>query len=210
MTWTTPLSALLLLVCSAGCAVSPYQNRLLPDENGMPKIYFFAYGKFCGPGYPALKLRQKLIDHWPPADDLDTICYAHDQCYTSTFDDSDICDSALHMMAIQYQNEFQNDGCWNVMTDVVIAFFGKNYGKSDTPSGTISGQLAHTILGIPQAAFWAATKAPLRPFLKSPKEGSCNVSPEADPISIVKSFEDFYVKSGLNEAKRSIVIPVPQ
>ena len=208
MTSISVLSAILVL-CTAGCAVSPYQNRTLPDSNGVPKKYFFAYGKFCGPGYPALKAGQKLIDHWPPADDLDTVCYAHDQCYATTFDDSDVCDSALHMMAIQYQNEFQNDGCWNVMTDVVIAFFGKNYGMSDTASGPVSGRLAHTILGIPQAAFWAATKAPLRPFLKAPIEGSCNVAADANPISIVKAFETYFAKSGLNEAKRTKFIPVP-
>lgn len=182
-----------------GCAVSPYQNRVLDDGKGGKNEYFFAYGNYCGPDFPPAKTAGKeLLDYWPPADDLDATCYAHDYCYDTTFDDNLICDSAFMSMVIDHQSRLEQKGCWNLTTDIVIAFFGKNWGKGKSEVETNSYQFVKTILGIPTAGFWAITKAPLRPFLNHPIEGSCNEGDKSNYSRVFKEFEELFANATLN------------
>lgn len=46
------------------------------------------HGHFCGGGYPAGAGKKNakgvlvtMADFYPPVDDLDAVCYAHDHCY---------------------------------------------------------------------------------------------------------------------------------
>ena len=199
----------ILFFVLSGCSVSPWQNRQLDDGAGGQKEYFFAYGKYCGPGWPPLTQGQKLIDYWPPADDMDAICYAHEICYELTFYDNRLCDSAFHRMAISYQTRFKNKGCWNLATDITIAFFAKNYGKGVNDIETSATQITHTLLGVPAAAFWAVLKTPLRPFLKDSDEGACNVGETSDPELVISTFEYKYKNLVLNRGSDEIHIPVP-
>ena len=200
---------LALIFLQVGCAVSKYQNRTLPDATGAPTKYFFAYGKFCGPNYPDTNTGKTLQDYWPPVDDVDALCYAHDQCYALNGDNDYTCDNALLKAAIDSQTKIKKEGCWNLITDLTIAFFGKNYSVARDSAGTISAQLTHSTLGMSFAAFWAVAKAPIRPFLSEPAEGACIAEESGNPERIIARFEELFITAGLNKNGQKIVIPIP-
>ena len=80
------------------CAHDPYLLRTLDDGVVGSRRYMFAYGKYCGPGYPANAPNTSRFDRltqvWPPVDDLDAACYAHDYCYAANYSKT-LCDFAL-------------------------------------------------------------------------------------------------------------------
>lgn len=91
-------------------------------------------------------------------------------------------------MVIDSGTELDRKGCWNLTTDMVIAFFFKNWGRGNDGSETFSNRLVQSLLGIPTAAFWATLKAPLRPFLAYPVEGTCS---SQEPDSLCKTIQRF-------------------
>lgn len=201
-----------------GCVSSPYKKRLVDNGLGEKVERFFAYGNFCGGKYPANlgktdlhgKLRV-LTDFYPPVDDLDAICYAHDYCYDFPLGNNVTCDSVFHKMVINSQSNYSGEGCWNLVTDMTIAFFGKNWEKGNTRIETAANQIVQTTLGIPTAFFWAALKYPISPFLSDPVEGTCNLGDEPDIEAVFKEFETLYRDSlfNYNQIPIKILIPLP-
>lgn len=210
------LLMLWVTVSMLGCASNPYRNRVVQDEQGKDVQRFFAYGHFCGGGYPASVGKKNakgmlvtLADFYPPVDDLDAICYAHDHCYEVKEGNRVSCDDVFHAMMIEAQTSIKGEGCWNLTTDVTIAFFGKNWERGNSGSETFSNQLVQTTLGLPTALFWALLKYPVSPFLSYPKEGSCNMGETADLAGVFARFEKLYENALFNDAHVKITVPVP-
>jgi hypothetical protein len=63
--------------------------------------YFYKYGNFCGPGWPAYPAGNSsaqqiaLIDSMEPVDDIDRVCRAHDRCYWQYGQNNEQCDLML-------------------------------------------------------------------------------------------------------------------
>ena len=207
---------LILLVSSLAlqaCIHNPYLNRVVTDSSGNPQKYAFAYGKFCGGGYPTEIAgypggrTQQLRVAGVPVDDIDAVCYAHDQCYA--LGTPTVCDSALHSMLIDYQTEFASIRCWNLDTDMVIAFFGKVWGRGQDTIATTAHSVAGSAIGLPSALFWAALKLPLRPFVPFPREGDCRLKQAPTLEETLVRFERQYRESGLAARNESISLPRP-
>lgn len=157
--------------------------------------YPFAYGNFCGPNYPPAVADCRsceLLRRWPPVDELDAMCYAHDQCYASKGMSNVTCDDAFHSMLIKAQSELEAPGCWHLTTDMTIAFFFKYWGRGSDSNETWSHRLVQFSLGIPVAAFWAILKLPIRPFLRFPEEGRCGAAGSAKACEVIRNFERQY------------------
>jgi len=191
------------------CATGPYRNRVIKQEDGTEEKLFFAYGKFCGPDYPKLKPGRNLIDFWPPLDDVDAICYAHDQCYANSFDHNDICDSAFIKTLNKYSMKLKADGCWGLTGDVIDGFFAKNYGKGETETETFATQLTHSTAGLFFAVLLQTVRSPLNFFSKPAVEGTCNVEATSNPRPLIEDFQKAYLETVLNKKKSSILIPMP-
>jgi hypothetical protein len=218
------LGATAVMACTA---CSPFMFRQVPDglahEDGVERRVrrFYAYGQFCGGGYPAgpesetqAERRVRLKAHYPPHDDLDAICFAHDHCYADGGTNLVSCDSVLLKMMIDYENQFMGKGCWNVSTDVVIAFFGKFWEKGSRGSETVSNRLVGVSMGVPFALFWMVLKTPARPFLANPPVieghgtlGTCNLQQESDPEKMFAEFERRYLTALFNDQNYPFRVP---
>ena len=224
------LAAMLSVFTAFACtACSPFMFRAVddgvPHEDGKQKTetFFYAYGQFCGAGYPTNLHKlgrdgrdRTLSSLYPPHDDLDAICYAHDACYADKGTNHVTCDSVLLHMMIKYENEFVGKGCWNVSTDVVIAFFGKFWEKGRVGTETMANRLVGVAMGVPTAIFWAVLKAPTRPFAPNPKVveglgalGTCNLESVSDPDKMFVEFETGYLTALFNDQHRSFWVPRP-
>ncbi|MGH1539143.1 MAG: hypothetical protein ACRBHB_01860 [Arenicella sp.] len=208
-------SLLLLLFFLTSCTAK-YINRDVDDGLGGQKNLLFAYGKFCGGGHPANIGRngiegkpRTLLGMYPPMDDVDAMCYAHDYCYELEEANNLICDDAFHSMIINYQTEIDAKGCWNLLTDMTIAFFGKNYEKGNNSSETWSSRFVQTLLGVPTAIFWSVLKVPIKLFSADAIEGTCNVADASSPESVIDEFEVRYKNESLNQDRLEINIPIP-
>ena len=204
------LTLIILAAALAGCASGQYRNRVMKNAAGKDETYFFAYGKFCGPNYPALKEGEKLSDRWPPQDDLDSVCYAHDQCYAITFGDNDRCDRALRVTLNKHSTKLKADGCWGLAGDMIDAFFAKNYSKGESKSETIATQLTHSTTGLFFAGLLQALRSPLNLFSKPAVEGTCNIESTSNPRRLISDFQDAYQSGFLVEKTSPINIPVPE
>lgn len=142
---------------------------------------------------------------------LDVICYAHDYCYDFPLGNKVTCDSVFHKMVINNQSNYSGDGCWNLVTDMTIAFFGKSWEKVNTRIETAAHQIVQTTLGAPTAFFFAALKYPISPFLSDPVENTCNLGDEPNVEAVFKEFEALYKDSlvNYNQIPIKILIPPP-
>lgn len=200
---------LCLLMCSLlMCGCSPYIKRTIVHDDGTSRQYPYAYGKFCGPGYPkGFETQTQLQTRWPPMDDIDALCYAHDQCFRAANTSQVGCDSVLLDMLIASQSKYQAKGCWNDATNMTIAFFAKPYGTGHTKQDAYSSRVAQWLVGVPTGVMWAIVKTPLFPFLENAEEGTCNLAEASDPEPIVAEFLRRYEQEAVKYQRPSIQIP---
>lgn len=197
------------LCCLILCGCGTYVRRPVQHDDGTIIVYPYAYGKFCGPGHPRQAPTQIDIQNlWPPIDDMDALCYAHDQCFRANATSQVGCDSVLLAMLIKSQSAYRAKGCWNDATNMTIAFFAKPWGKGHNRIDTYSDRVAQTLVSIPTGLFWAAIKAPLLPFLKNSEEGTCNISESSRPDEVVEEFLEIYNLESLSQGRPSIEIPI--
>lgn len=201
-----------------GCSSKPYINRTVNDGQGGKVNRPFAYGKYCGAKYPANvgKIGSNgniitLSKYFPPVDDLDAICYAHDHCYNNSENNRIVCDSALENILIKYTGEFTGKGCIGLSTDMGIAFDTKFWEKGNTKTETGINLILKIIIGIPSAAFQSIVKHSITlPFLSGPQEGTCNLGYEPNYKMIFSEFEKSYSSDIFNEQNIQIKIPIPE
>jgi hypothetical protein len=203
----------LLQLALAGCAHDPYRNRVLDDGHGGTKKYFFAYGKFCGPGYPPLKpgyanIADETVAMWPPNDELDAMCYAHDLCYEDGGVTA-VCDDALQRLLVENSVKFKGAGCHRLTGDMTLAFFAHCSVNGATERETFANRAVCWTFGVPATALMAMLEAPFmwRKFPTS--ETTCSTSDDPDLRETVHAFEDRYQKSAINQSHKPIIIPLP-
>lgn len=200
-----------LLLCS--CASNKhFLVRKKDEQDGGVKIYIFSYGKYCGPGLPATSSDDRLaglLMNFPLVDDVDAACYAHDACYALTQDNDANCDSAIESTTLQIQSHLGSTECWNLATDLTLAFSGKPYSKGGSAGETSLDRAVQTGIGSPFSLFWATLKSGVRPFIGYPNKG-CNLSEISDPERIINIFTEHYKNAPFNRDRKPIAIPKSQ
>lgn len=202
---------LLMISCFfVGCANSPYHKRTISDSKDNEVEIFFAYGKYCGPGYPILNpisteknailnVFEGYAKAHPPADDLDAICFAHDYCYARQGANDLACDLIFWRIVMKYYRDFQGKGCEDLSWDMVRVFFGKSWSHTkDYRENSNSLERGITTLGysIVRAPIFAASFVFdllfwRRPLDNHPKtEGKCNLGIEANHQKLISEFNN--------------------
>jgi len=116
------LSCLAVLLLLAGCTANPFVNREIETESGESVRYPFAYGRFCGPGRPKSAEADTPLDlfnSWPPVDDIDTMCFAHDYCLQATNKAFNECDFAMALTIRHFRSLFPQQACYNLSSDIM-------------------------------------------------------------------------------------------
>ena len=211
------VSILFLLTFLQGCT-GKYFYREVSDGMGGTTEVLFAYGKFCGGNHPANLGEvdengnvRTLLSMYPPVDDLDAMCYAHDYCFRLSEADHIVCDMTLQWMTGIYEYKFPSLGCWDVLSSISMAMAAKNYEKGSSVFETWANRITNTAVGIPLALIGTAIYTPLKLIASDAKEGECNIGKSSDPVKIIRSFERIYKRSPYNILKRrSISIPIPE
>lgn len=108
------------------------------------RMLSFRYGKYCGPGLPVqtaskdqVGVRLGVLERtWPPVDDLDALCFAHDYCFEIIGHDSAPCDDAMaEALAAAARN--MSAGCRSTAGGMYQAFVYKPWSRGAL--GTASG-----------------------------------------------------------------------
>jgi len=132
---------LIMLGLCAACVDNPYINPVKTDK-GTTIAATFSYGKFCGANTPILQRRDpetgksiftELRTLWPPADDLDAACYAHDYCELQAYQESfgrqvfasmrTLCDQALVRTLADVNQDFADPSCFNLAHDMTAGMY---------------------------------------------------------------------------------------
>ena len=207
MTMRATVLAIELLLLG-GC--SSFVNRDLDDGTGNITTYAFAYGQFCGPDYPPVATGFTLQSYLPPRDDVDALCYAHDACYSQTFADNELCDSALRTSVMRYQKQFgilNKNGCFSLTADILAGFLSKPYSVGDTWWDTLSARIAHGAVATWMSIAYVGKIVVANPLLGEPEEGSCNLGVKINAEDAISAFERAYESDIFNKDKRKIQIP---
>lgn len=198
----------------SGCVVNPYVNKEIEKPDGKTIKLLFAYGNYCGGGYPIdignIDPEGMIIDlesHWPPTDDLDTLCYAHDYCYDVEYGDQINCDIVFAYMMSDMREDFRSNyfgedekakqsiRCASLVHDMQGAFLAKLSAKSQNAGKELHNKLANLFLGIPAAVIGVGGRVPINWFYGYPKSSDkCNLNNGHDPFFILERFEQLYRK----------------
>lgn len=117
----------------------------------------FKYGNYCGAGHPDIKYKsgspesiQALKSFWPPVDDVDVMCYAHDMCYEEAGSNNQICDQALNATAIRLAKGFSKpSGCYNLAWMTSSALAAKFWGNEKNPVASRFIEVANFVWTLP-------------------------------------------------------------
>jgi hypothetical protein len=155
-----------------------------------------SYGKYCGPGVPAFtaaigETEGRLADlagQWPPADDLDALCYSHDMCFEKLGMDSLTCDNAVEATFASFAASFQQSrtACSAQATNMAEAFRLKLWSKGEA-GGRAEG-LARGFNNLRALGGNDARDAALRQVVAEVAAKDCNLGATPDPDYAVDQF----------------------
>ncbi len=162
-----------------------------------------SYGRYCGPGVPVFtaaigETEARLADlasHWPPADDLDALCYSHDYCFEMLGMDSLMCDNAIEAAFGGFAASFQSSrpACAAQATNMAEAFRLKVWSKGET-AGRAEG-LVRGFNNLRNLGGNDARDAALRQAFAEAGARDCNVGAAPDPAAAIAEFVA-HVRSG--------------
>jgi hypothetical protein len=162
-----------------------------------------SYGEYCGPGVPAFtaaigQTEGRLADlasHWPPADDLDALCYSHDTCFEKLGMDSATCDNAIEAAFASFAATFQTSrpACAAQATNMAEAFRLKMWSQGET-AGRAQG-LVRGLNNLRNLRGDDARDAALRQGFAEVAARDCNIGAASDPQSAIDQFVA-HVRSG--------------
>jgi hypothetical protein len=155
-----------------------------------------SYGKYCGPGVPAFTAAigetdarlADLASFWPPADDLDALCYSHDTCFEKLGMDSLTCDDAIEATFQSFAATFQTSkpACSAQATNMAEAFRLKVWSKGET-GGRVEG-LVRGFNNLRGLGGNDARDAALRQGFAEIAAKDCNIGAAPDPHAAIDQF----------------------
>ena len=185
----------LVLLFLSGCVNIPNYNS--KDEYNSSKS--FRYGKYCGKGHPSFTSKpgsaertKDLMSIWPPIDDVDMMCYAHDMCYQIVGASNALCDSAFAgTTTIQSRSFTKKSGCSNLVNLVGSGIRNKFWSKEDVVLGSATSTMAGLLVMPFSLAIHALHNAEYKKYGFPSKEGSCyrNDKPRIHAKIIISDFE---------------------
>ncbi len=165
---------------------NPYVNREITDDAGNTEEKLFAYGNFCGMEHPVLYAAGEnggsLTDlqlFWPPVDELDTLCYAHDSCHQQLYPETSECDVAIYMILDTALEKTANAECFNLMHDMKGGLQNRAF-----PMSLRQNALDEISLAIGNRIALGLT----RETEEYPEEGDCVIPRIGDSDNVVDSF----------------------
>lgn len=209
-----PLLFVVMCLCSA-CLKNPYVKSA-SDEGIGRVVPIFAYGKFCGANHPVLRRRDEgeseiayteLRSLWPPADDLDAVCYAHDYCVQQADQESiarqslmpmrTLCDQAFTRTLADFNEDFRDDRCFNLAHDMATGMYIRGSEQS-------SEQAAAAVVFSGLSSIFRRTRAKTDEF---PDVGTCNLVTRGSPDMILDAYEYYFDKSRASFTDTDLAIP---
>jgi len=209
--------AILFIVLSlcVACVDNPYLRKTETTSIRESPVEF-SYGKFCGPNHPVLREHQdgdrdytytELRHLWPPVDDLDAVCYAHDYCVQRSYQNligskpfqtgQTRCDLAFNETLADFNEDFQNESCFNLAHDMSAAMYMR------LTSSYPYGAAAAAVVG----AFSRVVLAARSETEEYPDQGSCNLATISDPDSVLDTFENNFDTSEADTSDPALKIP---
>lgn len=177
-------------------AVSAASAAVMASAPAFAQQQITSYGKYCGPGVPAFtaligETEGRLADlaaFWPPADDLDALCYSHDYCFEQLGMDSLTCDNAVEATFLSFASSFQGSqpACAAQATNMAEAFRLKLWSKGDT-GGRVEG-LVRGLGALRGLGGNDARDAALRQGFAEVAARDCNLGSSPDPLAAISQF----------------------
>ena len=201
-TFTRAAQIALALTVSAGSAAALTSAPAIAQGNQIT-----SYGNYCGPGVPAFTAEigetegrlADLASHWPPADDLDALCYSHDTCFEKLGMDSLTCDNAIEISFASYAAAFESakPACAAQATNMAEAFRLKLWSKGET-AGRAEG-LVRGFNNLRNLGGNDARDAALRQAVAEVAAKDCNLGSTSNPESAVAQFVANVRASGVSD-----------
>jgi beta-lactamase class D len=208
-------AALIALSLCVACVDNPYLRKTETTSISEPPVEF-SYGKFCGPNHPILRRYQdgdrdytytELRHLWPPLDDLDAICYAHDYCFQKAYQGLLLssrwrtsywrCNSAFKKALADYNEEFQDKSCFNLAHDMSAGMY-------------MSGASLDPYVAAAAAVFAASSRVVRAARAETddyPEEGACNLVAGSNPDAMLDAFENHFNPEGAESSDLHLKIP---
>jgi len=173
----------------AGCTANPFVNRTVETESGESIRYPFAYGRYCGPNLPTPVTPDTPIDlfeFWPPVDDIDAMCFAHDYCLQTTNFAFKDCDFAMALTIRHFRQLFRQQACYNLASDIMSIM--ENLAIGSWPTRKVRKVFSATNAVVTDPFVRAVT----RKTDEYPDEGDCTMVTESSAIMVLDAFDYFF------------------
>ncbi len=189
----------------------------------------FKYGKYCGAGHPTFdsepgtqQRTMDLMSLWPPIDDIDLMCYAHDLCYQLTGSQNLICDQALSATAVSNTEAFsKKSGCNNLAKLIGAGLGAKVSGSEKNKSAALGITVANAVWTLPiSAMYYALNIGSIEKYGFPTSEGTCfkNDVIALHTFQMISDFEaeyreyaegfEFFTRASAGFKNVSIPIPI--
>jgi hypothetical protein len=155
-----------------------------------------SYGKYCGPGVPAFTAEigetegrlADLASQWPPADDLDALCYSHDTCFETLGMDNATCDDAIETTFASFAATFQTSrpACSAQATNMAEAFRLKMWSQGD--SAAPAGRVMRGLNNLRNLGGNDARNALVRQGIAEVGARDCNIGAAPNPQAAIDQF----------------------
>ena len=212
----------------SGCISVPNYKRTDINSPLSVPANKFKYGKFCGAGHPTFDSqpgsRQRtddLMRTWPPVDDVDLLCYAHDLCYQVAGSQNLICDQALSATVIANATSFNElSGCRNLVMLIGEGLGAKVTGTEKSKGGSTVITVANALWTLPVSLVsYTMNSSNVNKYGYPATEGKCfeNSNHNIHPYQLISDFEanfreyakGYETYSFSKAGKKDISIPVP-
>lgn len=209
---------------------APNYKKTSKNHSSTVIAYKFKYGKYCGAGHPKLQSKpgtknavEELNKNWPPEDDIDLMCYAHDLCYEAAGSNNLICDQALSALAGSNANSFnRGNGCRNLVRLVGLGLGAKSIGNEENKAGALIISTANLLWTLPLSlSFYAVTYPEKEKYGYPEQEKTCykNNRNELHVYQMMSDFEaeyreyakgyEFFSFSKAGEKSVSLPVKIP-
>lgn len=205
------LKGLAILLLLTGCTANPFVNRTIETESGESVRYPFAYGRYCGPNRPSSADPDATIDlfeFWPPVDDVDAMCFAHDYCLQATNQAFRECDFAMALTIGHFRDLFPQQGCYNLISDIMAVMQNLSLGLGPTRKIKEVFSVSSAVVTDP------IVRAGTKKTNEYPDDGDCRMVTESSAVMVLDAFEYFFQVGtspiGANSGARSNMLEIPR